>query len=562
MNTKSGPGIFQHVGRLLSSALFCFTAMMSTLVVLAISAEAQRAVMTSHVPEVVASKIAPVVGHLSSQKRLSLAISLPLRNQAELEDLLAQIYDPQSLSYHQYLSVQEFTDRFGPVVSDHAAVLSFATEHGLDLIDIPGNRMVVDVEGPAANIESAFHISLSMYQHPTENRTFYAPDREPTVDLDVPVLHIDGLDNFSIPHPKFIEPEFIESAETAAVTPTKGSGPGGSYLGSDLRMAYYGSGSLKGAGQSVAIFSLKGYQLSDVDNYFNNIGQSRTVPIKGVSVNGASLSCPPASCNDGEQSLDMEQAIAMAPNLNQLQFYVGSSNVSVFNQMAADNTSKTISCSWGWKDNQSSLDPIFEEMAAQGQSVFVATGDQGSSTAANVVWPADNAWVTAVGGTVLTTKSAGGAWSSETGWSKSAGMPSPNKISIPSYQTGAGIITSSNHGSTTLRNIPDVSSESNASQYVCYQGVCRNFGGGTSYAAPLWASLIALANEQAANHGEANLGFINPVLYSFGTGGSFTSDFHDIKSGSNGGYSAVANYDLVTGWGSPQGVNLINALAP
>jgi len=80
---------------------------------------------------------------------------------------------------------------------------------------------------------------------------------------------------------------------------------------------------------------------------------------------------------------------------------VGKSNVSVFNQMAADNISKTLSCSWGWADNESSLDPIFKEMAAQGQTVFVATGDSGSSTPANVVWPADDPYVTAVGGTVL-----------------------------------------------------------------------------------------------------------------------------------------------------------------
>jgi kumamolisin len=230
--------------------------------------------------------------------------------------------------------------------------------------------------------------------------------------------------------------------------------------------------------------------------------------------------------------------------------------------MAADNTSKTISCSWGWKDNESSLDPIFEEMETQGQSVFVATGDNGSGTPADVVWPADDPYVTAVGGTVLTTKSAGGAWSSETGWDNSAGMPSPNGVLIPSWQKTAGVITGSNHGSTTLRNIPDVSSESNASQYVCYQGFCANHGGGTSYAAPLWASLIAMANEQAAANGEPNMGFINPLLYSIGLGSSFTSDFHDITSGNNGKYSAVQEFDLVTGWGSPNGVNLINSLAP
>ncbi|HVI77682.1 MAG TPA: hypothetical protein VM715_05870, partial [Candidatus Acidoferrum sp.] len=135
-------------------------------------------------------------------------------------------------------------------------------------------------------------------------------------------------------------------------------------------------------------------------------------------------------------------------------------------------------------------------------------------------------------------------------------------IPIPSYQQLAGVVTSSNHASSTLRNIPDVASESAAQQYMCANGTCRNFGGGTSYAAPLWASLIAMANQQAASRGAARVGFLNPTLYGIATGSGFGSDFHDITTGNNGAYLAVRGYDLVTGWGSPIGVSLINALAP
>lgn len=512
-----------------------------------------RLTMTSHVPEAVASGVAPLVGHLPGTQRLSLAISLPLRDEVVLDDLLQQLYDPQSPNYHRYLSVQEFTERFGAAKADYAALLRFALGHGLTIIDTPANRMVLDVEGPAANIENAFHVTLGVYQHPTENRTFYAPDREPTVDLDVPLLHISGLDNFSLPRPKNIAPSVNATKGT-------GSGPDGSYLGSDLRAADYGSGPLNGAGQSVGLFELAGYQTSDIEAYFNNIKQPLNVPIKGIPVNGASLTCPPASCNDVEQALDIEQAISMAPGLKQLEVYVGKSDVSVFNQMAANNTSKALSCSWGWPDNESTLDPIFKEMGAQGQTVFVASGDQGSSTIASQVWPADDPYVVAVGGTDLVTSGPGGTWKSETGWKNSAGMPSPNGVPIPGYQQRAGVINSSNGGSTTLRNIPDVASESDTLQYVCSQGACRNNGGGTSYAAPLWASFIAMVNQQAAANGQPPVGFLNPVLYVLGTGSNYSLEFHDITSGSNGGYSAVAGYDLVTGWGSPHGANLINAL--
>jgi subtilase family serine protease len=516
----------------------------------------QRPTITNHVPEAVSSGRAPLVGHLLNTQRLSLAISLPLRNEAQLDDLLQQLYDPRSPNYHKYLSVREFTARFGPAESDYAAVLQFAEANGLTVIDTAANRMVVDVEGPAASIESAFHVTLGLYQHPTESRTFYAPDREPSVDLDVPLQHISGLDNFSLAHAKNIR----SSQELAYTSKATGSGPGGNFIGSDMRAAYYGSGSLNGAGQSVGLFEYAGYELSDIRLYFQKVKQPLDVPVHGVALNGVGLKCPPPACDDSEQVLDVEMAISMAPGLSQVVVYVGNSDVSIFNQMAADNTSKQLSCSWGWTDDETSLDPIFKEMAVQGQTVFVATGDSGSSTSGDVVWPSDDPYVTAVGGTDLTTAGPGGAWVSETGWSGSAGSPSKNGIPIPRYQKLKGVINSLNHGSRTLRNYPDVAAEANTNQYSCYDGGCFGGTGGTSYAAPQWAGLIAMANQQAVAGGGTTLGFLNPALYGIGVGSSYDTDFYDITSGSNGKYSAVTNFDLVTGWGSPNGPNLINSL--
>jgi subtilase family serine protease len=515
---------------------------------------ALQPLMTSHVPEPVLSNQAPLVGHLAAQQRLSLAISLPLRNQDRLEAFLQDLYNPNHPSYHRYLSVKQFADLYGPSEQDYNSVIQFAKANHLTVVGTGANRLLVDVEGAVSDIENAFHTSIGVFQHPTEARTFYAPEREPLASLNTTLLHVTGLDNYVLPVAK-------NTLSPAIVAKASGSGPGGSFLGSDLRAAYYGSGSLNGAGQTVAIFAYRGYNPTDINTYFANAHQTLNVPIKSIPVNGASTVCN-SGCNDVEQALDIEQAISMAPGLSQLRLYVGKNDVSIFNQMASDNVASSISCSYGWAKDQSSLDPIFQEMAAQGQSVFVATGDQGSSTAANVTWPSDDAWVTAVGGTVLTTNGPGGSWKSETGWFNSAGMPSKNNIPIPSYQQLSGVITSANHASSTLRNIPDISSESAAAQYMCANGTCRNFGAGTSYAAPLWASLIAMANQQAANRGDARIGFLNPTLYGIATGSGFSSDFHDITSGSNGAYSAVKGYDLVTGWGSPIGANLINALAP
>jgi subtilase family serine protease len=502
---------------------------------------------TSHVPSTVANGQARLVSHLPASQRLNIAISLPLRNESGLDELLGEIYDPQSVNYHHYLSVPEFTERFSPTSDDYASVISFARTNGLRVMNTSANHLVVDLSGPVANIEKAFHVSMGVYQHPTQNRTFYSPDREPSLDLSIPVQHISGLDNFALPRPKNVLHNGKQSGKTT------GSGPGGQFVASDMRAAYYGAGPLTGKGQSVALFEYAGYEISDVQTYFKNLNQKLNVPVKGVSLNGVPLNCPPATCDDSEQAIDIEMAIGMAPALSQVVVYVGSNDVSIFNQIAVDNTSKTSSCSWGWPDDETSLDPIFKEMAAQGQSVFVATGDQGSATQGDVVWPGDDPYITAVGGTDLTTQGAGGPWASETGWSGSAGMPSKNKIPIPAYQKLKGVINGMNHGSTTLRNIPDVAAESNTDQYSCYDGECGGGNGGTSFAAPQWASFIAMVNQQYVADGKPTVGFINPELYRIGISTQYGNYFHDILSGNNGGYSDVVGYDLVTGWGSPTG---------
>jgi subtilase family serine protease len=510
--------------------------------------------MTRHVPQAVASGQARLVGQLPATQHLSLAISLPLRNENGLDDLLQQIYDPQSSNYRHYLSVQEFTERFGPAPADYAALRQFAQANGLAVVEAAANRRVLDVEGSVASIESAFQVKMGLYQHPTENRTFYSPDREPSLNLGVPVLHISGLDNFTLPHAK----NKLASAKPGAPQPT-GSGPGGQYVASDMRAAYYGSGSLTGTGQSVGLFEYAGYNIADVQTYFKNLNQSFTVPVNGVSLNGVPLKCQYPQCDDSEQVIDIEMAVGMAPGLTQVLVYVGGNDVSIFNQMAVDNVAKTLSCSWGWSDDESSLDPIFKEMATQGQTVFVASGDDGSGTPGDVVWPADDPYIVSVGGTDINTNGPGGPWQSETGWNGSAGSPSKNGIPIPPYQKLPGVINSLNKGSKTLRNYPDVAAEANTNQYSCYDNSCGGGNGGTSFAAPQWASLTALANEQEVSQGKSTLGFLNTRLYEIGIGKDYKGVFHDITSGSNGGYSAVTGYDLVTGWGSPVG-SVINSL--
>jgi kumamolisin len=224
----------------------------------------------------------------------------------------------------------------------------------------------------------------------------------------------------------------------------------------------------------------------------------------------------------------------------------------------------TIGCSWGWTPaDPKTLDPYFEKMAAQGQNFFAASGDRSTWSASNEAWPADDAHVVSVGGTDLTTKSAAGPWASETAWVDSGGGISPDSIPIPSWQKRAGVINSSNEGSTTLRNGPDVSANANFTFYTCAdQKAClANEYGGTSFAAPMWAAFIALVNEQRISEGKALMGYLNPTIYADNVTAKYSAGFHDITSGTSGSYSAVVGYDLVTGWGSPK-AGLIKVLAP
>jgi kumamolisin len=337
-----------------------------------------------------------------------------------------------------------------------------------------------------------------------------------------------------------------------------------------MRAAYVGGTALTGAGQNLGLFEFAGTNLADLNTYFTNVGQTNNVPVTLLSTDGTSTGCVYGKgrkgCDDTEQTLDLTQALGMAPGLQSLVVYIGSTDTAILSAMTTHTPlPTTIGCSWGWTPaDPSTINPYFQRMAAQGQTFFAASGDASTWTASGSAesWPADNAYVVAVGGTDLTTAGAGGPWASENAWSSSGGGISPNKIPIPSWQQIAGVINSANRGSTTYRNGPDVSANANYTFYVCAnQSACTaNEYGGTSFSAPMWAGYMALVNQQAASNGNTTLGFINPAIYSFGAGSAYSSYFHDISIGASGSYSAVIGYDLVTGWGSPNGA-LIGALA-
>src|SRR5271163_29943 len=164
-----------------------------------------QTVLTHHVREATLNGRAPSVGRLPANQVMQLDVVLPIRDQAGLDKFLNDVYDRNSPTFRHFLTVPEFTARFGPTQQDYDAVLRFAKTSGFTVVGGSRDGMEVQIKGPVSAVETAFHVSMHTYQHPTESRTFYAPDSEPTVDLPFNLWHISGLDNYSLPHPMLVK---------------------------------------------------------------------------------------------------------------------------------------------------------------------------------------------------------------------------------------------------------------------------------------------------------------------------------------------------------------------
>jgi kumamolisin len=520
-----------------------------------------QTLLTRHVREATMSGQAKSVGRLPAKQLLSIDVVLPLRDKTGLESFLQELYDPSSPFYRNFLTVQEFTARYGPTQENYDAFVQFAKVNGFTVVGGSRDAMNVQLKGTVGTIEAAFHVTLGLYHDPIQNRDFYAPDREPSIDLPFQLWHISGLDNYSIPRPAFVRRSEEKNVQPPA---SIGSCPQASFCGSDMRAAYYGGTSLTGTNQNIGLLEYAGFNITDVNTYYTNAHQTRAAAVTGISTDGTSINCVSPSCDDTEQTIDITQSLGMAPGITTDYIYVGSSDTALLGGMSSGTPLPSqLSSSWLWDPSDPSTDnPYFLKMAAQGQSFFQASGDDAKFNSNYPTWPCDAAYVTSVGGTDLETVSAGGAWKSETAWSQSGGgYWVPDDISIPNWQQFTGVINSANQGSTVYRNAPDVAANANFTYYVCAnQTTCTaNDYGGTSFAAPLWAGYLALTNQQGAANGNALPGFINPNVYSLALSSNYATGFHDITSGSNG-YPAVTGYDLVTGWGSMNGSALIGAL--
>ena len=545
------------------ASLFTTTALFA---LLALTAPAQTAgphALRGHHALPAAAR-AQAVDRLAATQQLQFTIGLPLRNQAELDKFLQELSDPSSPNYRKFLTPEQFTERFGPTKEDYQAVLDYARANGFTVTATHSNRVLVGVSASVANVEKAFHVTMRHYKHPTEARNFFAPDAEPTLDLAVPVQDIGGLNDYIIPHPTYrVEPR------PANATPQNGSAPDGGYMGADFRKAYAPDVTLTGAGQSAGTINFGGYYQSDVRRYQDS-NSIPHIPIVEEMLDSVTSITNNAS---SEEPLDLEMLSSMAPGLNSLYYYYGSSIDTMLSAIASDNVAKQIGASWLY-GTTGNTDNLLQQLAAEGITFFQAVGDYcaypapGHPTLPNC---AGTPYVTDVGGTTLTMNGTGASYASEKVWNwystgqgtgGASGGISTN-YSIPFWQQG--IDMTANHGSTTMRNTPDVAMTADNIFIYDGNGSSENLGG-ESCATPLWAGFMALINQQNALNSQPPVGALNPLVYAIGKNSAYTAAFHDTTVGNNTNtvtttnYPAVPGYDLCTGWGTPRGQATINAI--
>ncbi|MCW3059262.1 MAG: putative protease, partial [Capsulimonas sp.] len=541
---------------------------------------ADRFSLSGHIPPI--SAAAHAVGQLPTNHPVTLALSLPLRNKPELSDLIQRMHNPTDALYGKYLTPEQFAARFSPTQQQYQKVVDFARANGFTITQQHSNRLLVEVNAPAAIAEKTFGLRLQRYQQ-LDGRAFYAPDREPSLPASMRgfISNVTGLENATV----WETHNFLVTPQNIAQNPNQiGSGPGGGMTPTDIRAAYGLTGtSRSGAGQTLALFQLDGYSASDITAYQQKFGL-RAVPLQNVFVGGATgLTGDPNG--QGEVTLDIELQMALAPGATKIIVYQAPNSsagvLAGYSKIATDNLAKSVSSSWGISEGMVPYDvldaenQIFMQMAAQGQSMFAASGDSGAyddGSSLSVDDPAAQPYVTGVGGTTLSTGVAGGSWVSEKTWSNTgdksrssrgagSGGGSSFYWSAPSYQTG--VVKAATLANPAMRTVPDVSlaSDPSSGYSICLRGGWYIYGG-TSCAAPLWSAFTALVNEQRASASLAPLGFANPTLYSIGKGARYASDFHDVMTSTNLYYPALPGYDAATGWGSFNGGNLLADLAP
>lgn len=538
------------------------------------------------------------IGAADPNRRVSLTIGLRPSNTQALINYAQAVSDPKSAAYHHYASSAQITSAFGPTLAEQNAVLQFLQSSGFTITQTYSHRLLIGFSGTLGQVEQTFHIAISNYAAP-DGRVYYANASEPTLPASIAgmVQSISGL-NDALQRSHSPQP-------MNAVSKTASAGANGVscpvtvantfnkpyYTPPQIAHAYnldamYSAG-WQGQGQTMALFELDTFNINDLRYYEACYGHSHA-PVQVITTGNNPV---PTNAGVLEVELDAELALSTAPQLGLLKIYEAANDSADYNAEWAriiQDAPPVVSTSWGACEQNTGLQEaqqeniFFAEAAAQGQTIFAASGDSGSagcsnntppSNVLNVVDPASQPFVTGVGGTSLSTDPWGtngngdyndeGAWvAPQNNYRGATGGGISQFWTMPAWQQGQGITpyetnTPCNAASGTYcRVVPDVAL--NAAVYGGYPifcsvaaAQCKSSGawyvvGGTSAAAPMWAAWMALVNQMSLRQDGFNLGFVNPLLYQVFNSSSAPNDLHTPKpSGPPGTVPPGVNNDLL-----------------
>ncbi|HEY1762498.1 MAG TPA: S53 family peptidase [Acidimicrobiales bacterium] len=529
----------------------------------------------------------------------SFDLALAQTHSSALTSFIASLSNTASPNYGHFLTPAQYATRFGASSATVHAVEHYFSTYGFRIGALSAGHDILHVTGTTGDIARAFDAPVETVRLSTG-----ALDAHFTSSASLPstlahdVTAVAGLDSVVPESTNLATTHASASAVTAPTAcPAAGSSTGttpnsvGGYTVQQQAALYGFSGAWTagdtGVGQTIGVYELATFDASDVQTFFNCYGLASTV--SAVNVDGGPTNSDNAGNAPDEATLDVEETAALAPGAT-IEVYQGTNNNSgptdTYTQMASNDTATIITTSWGVCEAQTdgaaqAEQTIFQEMAAQGQTVVAAAGDDGSSDCADtseptsavaVDDPASQPYVTGVGGLDVAnieplTES---VWNDNCTQSDcgAGGGGASSLWSRPSWQVAPGISTSTG----TMRMVPDLSVMGDpATGFIQYytgtgSGFCRHscsggWGaiGGTSIGAPLVSDLIAVAAQAC---GVPRLGFVNPSLYAMATTG-----FVDVTTGNNdlynvGEYSAGAGYDMASGLGTPNGAAFLSGLCP
>jgi kumamolisin len=505
---------------------------------------------------------AKCIGACDPGEQIEVIVMLRRKDEAGFKQMMDRINAGEAPA--QAVSREEFDKRFAASDEDVEKVKAFARQYGLTVVRAETETRSVVLKGTIEQFQKAFDVKLERFQHHNigEYRGRTGPVNVPAEMHDA-VTAVLGLDSKPQARPHFrFRPPF-KPARGVAQT---------SFTPVDLARLYdFPDGD--GAGQCIAIVELGGgYNDTDLSAYFSKLGV-KAPRVVSVGVDNAT-NAPSGNPNgpDGEVTLDIEIAGAIAPGALIAVYFAPNSDagfVDAVNRALHDSTNKpsVISISWGgpesnWSSQSvSAFNDVLQSAAALGVTVCAASGDSGSSDgvgdgADHVDFPASSPYVLGCGGTNLSASGTG--ITQEVVWNDgdqggAGGGGVSGVFALPVWQKGLSVTRNGTKAALDKRGVPDVAGD--ASPQTGYEVLIDGEDtvvGGTSAVAPLWAALIARIN--AINNAPA--GFVNPKLYKANTA------FRDITEGNNGSFSASSGWDACTGMGSPDGAKIAAALKP